>query len=109
MPCEAFEELLNGYSELSAADRANVDAHLATCPGCREFFETLSALDQNLTALYSFAEPRRIFEPALVRRPSPIPEILDFAGWAAVAAIIIMLAMVAATRFGYMLPLSAGW
>jgi len=109
MPCEAFEELLNGYSDLSAAERVTVDAHLNTCHDCSGFLETLTALDESLTALYSFAEPQRIFEPALVRRPSPIPEILDFAGWAAVAAIVIILGVTAAARFGYMLPLSVGW
>lgn len=104
MPCEAFEDLLNGYSELPAADRAAVDEHLAACPGCSGFFETLTALDQGLTALYSAAEPHRVFDPASVKQPSPIPEILDFVGWAAVAAIVIILGVAAAARFGYMLP-----
>ena len=108
MPCEAFEDLLNGYSELDAAARAAVDAHLAACTGCCDFLETLAALDQSLTALYAAAEPSRAFNPASVKQPSAIPEILDFVGWAAVAAIVIIMGVVAAARFGYMLPRSGG-
>ena len=108
MPCEAFEGRLIGYSELPGAERAEVDAHLATCPGCSTFLETFLALDQSLTALYSFGEPKRAFDPALVKQPSAIPEVLDFVGWAAVAAIVIILGMVAAERFEYMLSASAG-
>ena len=109
MPCEAFEDLLNGYSELSAAERARIDAHLASCPACSDFLETLTALDRSLTALYSAVEPRRAFDPAFVKQPSPLPEILDFVGWAAVAAIVIILSVVTAARFGYTLPQSSGW
>jgi anti-sigma factor RsiW len=111
MPCEAFEDLLNGYSELSAGERAAVEAHLAACLGCRAFLETLTAVDQGLTALYLGAEPRRIFDPTFIKQPSPLPEILDFIGWAAVAAIVIILSAAAAARFGYTLTLPpyAGW
>ena len=109
MPCEAFEDLLNGYSELPAAERAAVDAHLTACPACSDFLETLMALDRSLTALYSAVEPRRAFDPASVKQPSPLPEILDFVGWAAVAAIVIILGVVVAGRFGYTLPQSSVW
>src|SRR5215471_7799441 len=98
-PCEEFEDLLNGYSELSAEERRSVDVHLSACAHCREFLETLAVLDRSLTALYSGAEPRRVFDPSTVHQPSPLPEVLDFVGWAAVAAVVLVLGIVTAARF----------
>jgi anti-sigma factor RsiW len=111
MPCDKFEDLLAGYSELSAEDRATVDAHLHTCAACREFLETLAALDHSLTTLYRAVEPARAFNPATVRQPSAIPEILDFCGWAAVVAILAFLSIALAARFGITVTIPAylGW
>jgi anti-sigma factor RsiW len=71
MTCERFEELLSAYleGELAAAERAEVESHLAACPGCAELAglmrETLGA-----TAAFPQAEP----SPALMARLYAIPE-----------------------------------
>jgi anti-sigma factor RsiW len=111
MPCELFEDLLNGYGELSPSERRSVDAHLGACAECREFLETLAQLDESLTALYAGMAPRRMFDPAAVREPSALPEVLDFCGWAAVLAILAVLIVTGAARFGITLALPpyAGW
>lgn len=111
MPCEMFEDLLAGYSELSLPERRGVDAHLQACSACREYLETLARLDQSLTALYSGLQPRRVFDPAVIKQPSALPEVLDFCGWAAVVAILAVLSAVVASRFGIALALPpyAGW
>jgi anti-sigma factor RsiW len=111
MPCEMFEDLLAGYSELSVSERHEVDVHLDACSGCREYLETLTHLDRGLTALYSGMTPRRVFDPAAVKQPSALPEVLDFCGWAAVVAILAVLSAVVAGRYGITLALPpyAGW
>ncbi|HEY4364796.1 MAG TPA: zf-HC2 domain-containing protein [Bryobacteraceae bacterium] len=111
MPCEKFEDLLCGYSDLSAEQRQPVDAHMAACADCREFLGTLSALDRSLTTLYAGLQPARPFNPASIRQPSALPEILDFVGWAAVFATLLFLSVVVAARFGYTLtvPRNAVW
>jgi len=111
MPCDKFEDQLCGYSDLSAEERRPLDAHLHDCADCREFLETLSALDQSLTTLYAGLQPARAFDPASVRQPSALPEILDFVGWAAVLTTLLFLSIAAAARFGYTLtvPPNAIW
>jgi predicted anti-sigma-YlaC factor YlaD len=114
-----FEDALTGYSELSMPERQAVDAHVVGCSACREYLDTLTALDQNLTALYSGLVPSASgagpypahINAASVRQPSALPEILDFCGWAAVVAILAVLTAVGATRFGITLTLPhyIGW
>jgi anti-sigma factor RsiW len=105
MPCDRFEDRLAGYGELSAEERHTVDAHVSACADCHEFLETLIALDQSLTTLYRAVEPARPFNPASVREPSALPELLDFCGWAAVVAILVFLSVAASARFGFSLAL----
>jgi anti-sigma factor RsiW len=70
MTCERIEELLSAYleGELAAAERVEVDAHLAACPACAELAgllrETMAA-----TAAFPAAEP----SPALLARLYAIP------------------------------------
>ena len=111
MPCEMFEDLLAGYSELSPSERRGVDSHVHSCADCREYLETLTALDRSLSALYRGVEPRRVFEAAALKQPSALPEVLDFCGWTAIVAIVALLSGVVASRFGIMLALPpyAGW
>ena len=71
MTCERFEELLSAYleGELAAAERAEVESHLAVCPGCAELAglmrETLAA-----TAAFPEVEP----SPALMARLYAVPD-----------------------------------
>ncbi len=101
MRCGEFEQLLVDYAELDSEDRLRVDAHVAACAGCREFFEALRAVDAALTAQFAGREVTAAFAPSVrrrirggtsVRRPTWVPEILDFVGWGAIVALIAMLA-----------------
>jgi hypothetical protein len=71
MTCERFEELLSAYleGELAAAERGELDAHLAVCPECAGLAglmrETLAA-----TAAFPEIEP----SPALMARLYAVPE-----------------------------------
>jgi len=124
MPCAAFEDLLQGYDELTARDRRRADSHLAVCADCREYIETLASLDRELAGFYEGIEPRAGFEARVLararetqkplvqpRRPSAWPEVLDFCGWAAVVAIVSFLAVTAAAHAGITLefPPHTGW
>jgi anti-sigma factor RsiW len=46
MACQELVEIITDYLEgtLPTSDRARFDAHLATCPGCREYLEQMRAL-----------------------------------------------------------------
>jgi anti-sigma factor RsiW len=46
MACQELVEVITDYLEgtLPRSDRARFDAHLATCPGCREYLEQMRAL-----------------------------------------------------------------
>src|SRR5437870_2807123 len=102
MACVEFEDLLLDYSELSDAERVRADGHVAGCAACREFLEVLQAVDTNLTAQYSHRgldasfdhalkqrirqEKQRIRQEIPAPRPSLVPELLDFIGWAGILA-----------------------
>ena len=78
---------LNTDSQLhiSLGERVRADGHIAGCPACREFLETLLAVDTNLTAQYSQPGLDATFDQALKQRirheipaprPSLVPELL---------------------------------
>lgn len=62
--CEEVDDLLSEYldGELGARDAAEVEVHLAICPGCARFAEELAA---TVAALHRLAPTRS--------RPSPPP------------------------------------
>ena len=105
MQCELFEDRLLGYDELHGQDRASVDAHVAGCSGCREFLEALEQVDRSLTAMYSGLRSHRLLSTQVIRKPSAWPEVLDFCGWAAVVAAIVLLAVTLAGQLGIPLTL----
>jgi|SRR5579863_3406078 len=97
MACAEFEDLLADYAELSGESRLRVDAHAATCADCQEFLDALHAVDATLAAQFAGREVsagfgqavrRRVQRKTAVRRPSFIPELLDFVGWSAIIAVI---------------------
>jgi anti-sigma factor RsiW len=111
MGCGEFQEQLVEFAELVGEARARVDAHVAHCVACRAFLETLHAVDAQLTAqfagrktsaAFATAVRRRVRREAVVRRPSLIPELLDFVGWGAIVALVALLAW----WVGPLIPLS---
>src|SRR5712692_4131385 len=99
MACSEFEDVLVEYAELTDDERRRADAHLAICPGCREFVQALDSVDVRLTEHYAgrevpggFTEAvrSRVRREAAMRRPSFVPEILDFVGWGAIVALIAL-------------------
>jgi hypothetical protein len=113
MPCAEFEELLEGYHSLTAADRQLAGTHLSQCATCREHLETLLELEQELVGLYTGIHPRAPFDTSMIvraaasrprleplRPPSAWPEVLDFCGWAAVTAIAAVLVVTLAAQAG---------
>jgi len=103
MPCPDFEDRLLDYAELSPADRAPVDHHIAACDGCREYLATLEHMDRSLTSLLSSASPSPDFAARVqaraprLDRPRMLPELLDLAGWSAIIAILFFVALYFAT------------
>ena len=104
MPCAQFEDLLLDYGELPAIEREMVDAHLAGCADCREYLETAAQLDTRLAELYAGAQVSPAFHQAMLARaaaevvpakPSMLPEVLDFIGWAGIIAAVVCLAPLA--------------
>ncbi|HKE29822.1 MAG TPA: hypothetical protein VKB88_46050 [Bryobacteraceae bacterium] len=90
MACPDFETLVSEGS----------DGHAAHCEHCAALLESLADVDAGLEASFSrtLAPPSlaaavrlRIAHDGLRRRPSLLPEILDFVGWAAVLALAAVL------------------
>ena len=94
MTCERFEELLSAYleGELAAAEKAEVDAHLAACPECaalvglmKETTEAMAGFPEVepspvlLSSLYAIPaakrEKKRLFRPVFdyLTRPALQP------------------------------------
>ena len=97
MPCAQFEHLLLEYGELRLEEQREADAHLAACAACRAFLDSLAGLDACLSAVYAGVRVSPEFRDSMIcraarqpviRRPSFVPEILDFLGWMAVVAIV---------------------
>ena len=90
MPCPEFEDLLSGAAP----------GHAEHCEDCRALLEAWADADETLEAAFagvhappSLAAAARmtIDRQATLRAPSPLPEILDFIGWAAVLTLAAVL------------------
>jgi hypothetical protein len=86
MSCPEFEDLV----------REGASGHARHCEPCRALLEALADVDDTLDAAFAgvSAPPRlaasvraRLAIETPIRRPSMIPEVLDFIGWAAVLAL----------------------
>jgi anti-sigma factor RsiW len=118
--CTECGNLLAGYDELAATERARVDAHVAQCAACSALAQALADLGPALGAEYGdvSAPPTlrgrvsRRLSPDLPPKPSPLPAILDMLAWSAVACAVGMLAWFVApagfTLTGTMLYATAG-
>jgi hypothetical protein len=91
MACPELEDLVSGR----AGD------HAAHCEQCRALLEAWNDVDATLGAAFTgiCAPPsvaagvrRRAASEARMRRPSILPEVLDLIGWAAVLALVAVLA-----------------
>jgi hypothetical protein len=90
MACPDFEDLVRG----GAGD------HAAHCEACRALLDALADVDATFDAAFAgisappslAAEVRaRVAREFPLRRPSLLPEVLDFIGWAAVFALAAIL------------------
>jgi len=100
MICRGIEEQLLEYGELTTEHRLVVDAHLSVCESCRTFHAALKEVDLRLDREYPAIQTSPAFNnrvrsriqsmDAAVRKPSPVPEILDFVGYLSITAAILV-------------------
>ena len=78
MACNTFEFQVAEYVEnaLPPADRAQVEAHLATCPACRQFARELRELDAAFTAQVRVPQLATDFAAQLQQRLQAQPVLL---------------------------------
>ncbi len=90
MACPEFEDLV----------REGAGGHAARCEDCRALLDALADVDAALEAAFAgvsappgmpAAVRARVTRELSWRRPSPLPEILGFIGWAAVLALAVVL------------------
>ena len=71
--------------------------HVAQCPKCRELLDALAQVDATLNAAFGILRASPDLETAVRARiarmsaepkPSIVPEVLDFIGWAAASAAV---------------------
>lgn len=98
MICAAYEKQLLEYASISSAERFALERHLSGCESCRDFHDALqfagaglSSLDRNPRMGFERRVLARTRNVAACTRPSFIPEILDFAGWAAILTLAYMI------------------
>jgi hypothetical protein len=92
MTCDRFQELVSGWLEgdLDAAERAALEAHAATCDGCRALMTDLRNMRQTASTLERHAPPARVwarleqqlaaeprFREAAARRAAGVTTIAD--------------------------------
>ncbi len=90
MACPDFEDLIRGAAR----------GHAAHCEDCRALLEAWGEADATFESAFAgvHAPPSlaaaariKIDRQASLRAPSPLPEILDFIGWAAVLTLAAVL------------------
>jgi predicted anti-sigma-YlaC factor YlaD len=89
MACPEFEDLV----------REGAGGHATRCEECRALLDALADVDAAFEAAFAdvsappdmAAAVRARVARELPLRPSPLPEILDFIGWAAVLALAVVL------------------
>ena len=90
MACPEFEDLV----------REGAGGHATRCEECRALLDALADVDAVFEAAFAdvsappgmaAAVRARVARKLPLRRPSPLPELLDFIGWAAVLALAAVL------------------
>lgn len=91
MSCPEFETLV----------REGRSGHASQCDRCAALLDAVADVDAGLEAAYAgisappglaAAARLRIVELEAIRKPSPVPEILDFIGWAAILVLVAVIA-----------------
>jgi len=101
-PCPEYEDRILDYGELPPSERAEVDCHLSTCHPCLQFQQALREVDQGLERALADVRLRAVAADVLrkaqtpPKRPSLLPEVLDFAGWTSVTAAVVAAVLVIA-------------
>jgi len=100
MTCPEFEELLLDYDKQKAQQRSTVDAHVSACESCRTLQSALAEVDTRLEREYPAIQASPVFDnrvharirtlDAAVRKPSLLPELLDFVGYLSVTAALLV-------------------
>lgn len=92
MDCDQYLELMSQALDgsLSPKDQAELNAHLAGCPGCRALFEALSQQSEALRSL-DCSVPEDLHQKIMGSLPPQQParrkgKVLHFRRWAALAA-----------------------
>jgi anti-sigma factor RsiW len=101
MKCSAYRERLPAYQDgvLSAGAAADLEAHLASCLGCRTFSEEMMVVERRLARLREI-EPRVDFTQVVMARIAAMPAparsgvrmwwlgLYDLCAWVVLAALV---------------------
>ena len=88
MNCTDIEDLI-----LNESEPGLVESHVRQCEDCQAFLEGAHELESSL--MRTRKAPERMAGAvlaAIAPRPSYLPELLDFVGWAAMIAVMIEVA-----------------
>ena len=103
MKCNRVRKDLSAYidGELSSRRRAAIENHLAECPDCKQYKESLSRVVESVRAVDRI-EPSAEFWPATMRRirtlvkmPGPMPVVAPRLAPALVACVAVAVCFVA--------------
>jgi hypothetical protein len=88
MACAQMEAAIFEYPELDAAAQARIRSHASHCTACQELLDASLELDRQLSAPVKAPAhfDRKVFARTQ-RRPSYLPELFDFVGWAAMITV----------------------
>ena len=90
MACEEMEPFILDFAELDDAARGRVRAHASKCAECRELLDAAVELDARLSITAKAPEQLGWAVMARIeRRPSYLPELFDFVGWAAMITVAV--------------------
>ena len=90
MACADIEDLILNNSGWEPGQRQLVEAHVRGCEDCLAFLEAAQSIDFALEQ--TRRAPARLTAAvlaAIAPKPSYLPEILDFVGWAAMISVAV--------------------
>jgi hypothetical protein len=88
------------YNELTVEQRFYVDSHVLVCDSCHNFQSALNEVDIRLDREFPSLQTSPVFSNRVrsriqalngaVRKPSPVPEVLDLVGCLSVTAAVLV-------------------